>query len=89
MNWLQKQLITYTDKLTVKKQTLSPIGKIAAKEITEINRLFAQHGIDARVDANRIVASDTGNFIRYRIIGSSKISKIDTRRGLGPCTTNS
>ena len=76
MNWLQKQLITYTDKLTVKKQTLSPIGKIAAKEITEINRLFAQHGIDARVDANRIVASDTGNFIRYRIIGSSKISKI-------------
>lgn len=70
IDWVLRQ---QSKRLTSEEYNL---GQIAAKEITAINALFAQHNVAAEIDPHSVIASDTGDFIRYRIVGISKISKI-------------
>lgn len=72
MTWLQAQLSSNEQQ----GPEVRRLGLVAAKEITAINGLFAQHGVDAEIDLKSVVASDTGDFIRYKIIGASKVAKI-------------
>lgn len=54
------------------------LGRLAAREITAINRLFAQLKVNAEVDPRGVVASDTGNFIRYPVLSTGKIRNIES-----------
>jgi DNA segregation ATPase FtsK/SpoIIIE-like protein len=54
------------------------VGKVAAKEVTVIHQRFEQLNVKAIIDVNGIVASDTGNFIRYPIHAYGKIASIES-----------
>lgn len=71
-NWL-------LNRLHGKEYSHSPeylLGRLAAKEITAINRLFAQLRVNAEIDPHNVVASDTGGFIRYHVVSRGKINSI-------------
>lgn len=54
------------------------LGKAAAREVSAIHAKFEQLGIKANVDVCNIVASDTGNFIRYPLNAYGKIASIES-----------
>jgi len=54
------------------------LGYVAAEEIRLINGLFQQLKIKAVVDHANIVASDTGDFIRYPLRTYGKISALES-----------
>lgn len=54
------------------------IGYVAAKEIALINGLFQQLKVRAVVDTAGVVASETGNFIRYPLRTYGKISALES-----------
>jgi len=54
------------------------LGYVAAKEIALINGLFQQLKVKAVVDTAGVVASDTGNFIRYPLRTYGKISALES-----------
>lgn len=54
------------------------IGYVAAKEIALINGLFQQLNVRAVVDVAGVVASETGNFIRYPLRTYGKISALES-----------
>jgi hypothetical protein len=47
-------------------------------EINALNATFARLGIDAHASPQHTIASDTGNFVRYRISTPGKYNKITT-----------
>lgn len=56
---------------------LRQLGKIAAREINVIHDRFAQLSVKAEINVSGVIASDTGNFIRYPLIAHGKISSIE------------
>jgi DNA segregation ATPase FtsK/SpoIIIE-like protein len=52
------------------------LGRQAAKEVTLIHDLFDRLGINAAININAIVASDTGGFIRYPLLPGCRVSAI-------------
>lgn len=54
------------------------VGKVAAKEVSVIHQRFEQLNVRASIDVNGIVASDTGNFIRYPLHAYGKIASIES-----------
>lgn len=70
MNW--KHLLN-----PIKPNSLqSRINRIARREIAEIDMLFVKLNIDAWVDTRRVIASQTGNFIRYYVLTGGKIASV-------------
>lgn len=53
------------------------VGKVAAREVSVIHARFEQLNVRANVDVAGIVASDTGNFIRYPLHAYGKIASIE------------
>lgn len=53
------------------------LGKVAAREVSVIHERFEQLNVRANVDVAGIVASDTGNFIRYPLHAYGKIASIE------------
>lgn len=72
-DWLLKTM--HGDQVTTDEYQ---IGKAAAREVSAIHTKFEQLGIKAIIDVRHIVASDTGNFIRYPLIAYGKISSIES-----------
>lgn len=54
------------------------LGRAAAAEAACINRRFEQLKVRANIDTDRIIASDTGNFIRYPLRAFGKIADINS-----------
>lgn len=54
------------------------LGYVAAKEIALINGLFQQLKVRAVVNTSGVVASDTGNFIRYPLSTYGKIAALES-----------
>lgn len=50
------------------------LNRIAQRETGEIDMVFAKLKVDAWVDRRNVVASQSGNFIRYPILTSGKIA---------------
>lgn len=53
------------------------LGRVAAREVCVIHDRFEQLNVRANVDMQNVVASDTGNFIRYPLIAFGKIASIE------------
>jgi hypothetical protein len=69
------------DKMNGEGYSVSPsykLGRLAASEVAVIHGLFEQLGVKAAIDISNVVASDTGNFIRYPIVATGKISGLDS-----------
>lgn len=56
---------------------LRQLGQVAAREINIVHDRFQQLGVKAEIDTRKVVASDTGNFIRYPLIAHGKIASIE------------
>lgn len=54
------------------------VGHVAAREVSAIHAKFEQLGVKAVIDTSNIIASDTGNFIRYPLIAYGKISSVES-----------
>ena len=54
------------------------LNRLAAREVGEIDMLFIKHGIGAWVDRGRIVASPTGNFVRYYLHAADKVTRVES-----------
>ncbi len=54
----------------------SRINRIARREIAEFDMIFVKLGIDAWIDRRRVIASQSGNFIRYHILAGGKIAAV-------------
>lgn len=67
--------LMYGEPLTANEYQL---GKVAAREVTAIHDKFEQLGVKANIDMANIVASDTGNFIRYPLVAYGKIASIES-----------
>lgn len=52
------------------------LTSIATREINAIDELFIKYGVDAHIDRDNVVISDTGGFVRYKIVNGSKVSKL-------------
>ena len=82
MMTMQQRLLNWLiDRLHGHGYSQSPeyqLGRLAAREVTAINRHFAQLGVRADIDPSTVIASDTGNFIRYQVRTLGKIRSITT-----------
>ncbi len=54
------------------------LGRAAAREVGVIHSRFEQLGVRATIDTRHVVASDTGNFIRYPLQAYGKIASIES-----------
>lgn len=58
------------------KDLQTRINRVAQRETAEIDMLFVKLGVDAWVDVKRIIASQTGDFIRYPVLTGGKIATV-------------
>lgn len=78
-NELKQWAIELLSKLDSQQEPeLRQLGRVAAREINVIHDRFEQLGVRAEVNTRNITASDTGNFIRYPLIATGKISSIES-----------
>jgi hypothetical protein len=54
----------------------SRVNRVAQREIAELDMLFVKLGINAWIDRGRVVASQTGDFIRYPVLTGGKIATV-------------
>lgn len=73
IDWALRQM--YGEQLSSEEYSL---GKVAAREVSVIHERFEQLGVRANIDVAGIVASDTGNFIRYPLLAYGKIASIES-----------
>ncbi len=67
--------LVYGDQMTTEAYQL---GKVVAKEVNAIHARFEQLNVKANIDVSNVVASDTGNFIRYPLHAYGKIASIES-----------
>lgn len=73
IDWALRQM--YGEQLSSEEYS---VGTVAAREVSVIHERFEQLGVKANIDVAGIVASDTGNFIRYPLIAYGKIASIES-----------
>lgn len=73
IDWALRQM--YGEQLSSEEYSL---GKVAAREVSVIHERFEQLGVKANIDVAGIIASDTGNFIRYPLLAYGKIASIES-----------
>ena len=74
---LEQNLLTFLLKRTNDNQEWQQIGEVAAKEVTAIHRRFKELKINAYIDTKNVVASPTGNFVRYPLVPVGRIADIN------------
>lgn len=57
-------------------ELISRLTRILTREINAIDDLFIKYEVDARIDRADVAVSDTGGFVRYKVINSAKVSKL-------------
>lgn len=79
---LRQKLADWTLSALYGKEYISgeeyKIGLVAAREVSAIHRRFEQLGVKALIDVTGIIASSTGNFIRYPLNAYGKIASIES-----------
>lgn len=73
IDWALRQV--YGEQLSSAEYNL---GKVAAREVSVIHERFEQLDVRANINVDGIVASDTGNFIRYPLLAYGKIASIES-----------
>lgn len=59
-------------------ELLRKLTRLTTREANAIDDLFMRHEVDARIDRRYVVCSDTGGFIRYKVLNTGKVSKLTT-----------
>lgn len=59
-------------------ELMRKLTRLITREVNAIDDLFIKYEVDARIDRRCVVASDTGGFVRYKVLNTGKVSKLTT-----------
>lgn len=77
--WLEKLIVKMIMRRGSEVESIwYEIGKVAANEAAVINSTFARLKVGAVINTDRVIASPTGNFIRYPLRTYGKIADINS-----------